>query len=350
MHSTQETNLLPFEQIHLLMKSEAPYILLSLCVLAIILYRLFLRKITSSRHLILKAQFKSIFINGLIFVFFYFGYFLLLQNIELYSFLHALSGYFGLIALAWGALVFVKASRILLMEYLYFRHMEVGVPLVLINTFTLVLYGVVFGWLARGVFKLDLGPLLATSAIFSILLGLALQDTLGNLFSGIAFQVDKAFDIGDWIEVTQNNQLWIGKVHEISWRATTLIGLADEMILIPNRVIGQSLVANYSIQHKQILRKMYFKISYSASIEKAKECLVKAAYGISKISKFPAPHVYVDAGDDSHYRARILYFIPDYSLQWAVADELCIKAVALLKESGIEIAVPRMDIEQRQKE
>lgn len=67
---------------------------------------------------------------------------------------------------------------------------------------------------------------------FSLILGLALQDTLGNLFAGVALQLDKPYEIGDWIEISPRAQVWVGQVEEISWRATTMIGLFDELLVL----------------------------------------------------------------------------------------------------------------------
>ena len=98
--------------------------------------------------------------------------------------------YLELGALIWSAIVFIKVTRILVFEYLYLSHMTVEFPLLLVNMFTLLLSIAVATWFAAEIFGVRLTPLLATSAVFSLVLGLALQDTLGNLFSGIALQFD----------------------------------------------------------------------------------------------------------------------------------------------------------------
>ena len=141
--------------------------------------------------------------------------------------------------------------------------MRVAVPVLLVNLFTLLLSMVLGGWIVTDIFNVRLAPLLATSAIFSLVLGLALQDTLGNLFSGVAMQFDKPYEIGDWVEIqTGGTQKWVGQIEEISWRATVLIGFAEELITIPNRVISQSEISNFTRKGKPIIRSQVFRIAF----------------------------------------------------------------------------------------
>src|SRR5262249_25507055 len=147
-----------------------------------------------------------------------------------------------------------KTCRILLFEYLFLSHMRAGVPLLLVNLFTLLLTLVMGGWLCTAIFDVKLGPLLATSAIFSVVLGLALQDTLGKRFAGVAMQFDKPYEIGDWIEIMLNGQKWVGQVQEISWRATVMVGISDEHISVPNRLMGQTQISNFATTKRPIWR------------------------------------------------------------------------------------------------
>jgi len=138
------------------------------------------------------------------------------KSVDLGNTQERIAAYLGLATLIAGAIVFVKVCRILLFEYLFIGHMKEGVPLLIVNLFTLVISIGIVGWFATELFGVKLGPLLATSAVFSLILGLALQDTLGNLFAGVALQLDKPYEIGDWIEVNNGGATWVGQVEEIS--------------------------------------------------------------------------------------------------------------------------------------
>ena len=84
--------------------------------------------------------------------------------------------------------------------------------------------------------------LLTTSAVGAVVVGFALQDTLGNLFAGLAIQIEKPFRVGHWIQVGGRE----GQVQEITWRATKLRTKDGEFLIVPNSMISKEPVLNYS--------------------------------------------------------------------------------------------------------
>jgi small-conductance mechanosensitive channel len=256
--------------------------------------------------------------------------------------------YVGLIGLIWGATVFVKSCRILVLEYLYFSHMRVAFPLLLVNIFTLLLSAGIGGWLATEIFNIRLAPLLATSAIFSIVLGLALQETLGNLFAGISMQFDKSYEIGDWLEIYNGSQKWVGQVEEITWRATLLIGMADELVTVSNRIMAQAQISNFSHRGKPFVRSQMFRIPYGHSPEKIRTILEKAAADCKKIRKDAPPFSLVFETTEHWMTFKLIYFIDNYGTQYIVADEVLSNAFKRLEEAGVELAGPRLQLQGTQ--
>src|SRR6202034_589548 len=88
----------------------------------------------------------------------------------------------------------------------------------------LTLWGVVLLIVLRQDFTVDLTPLLASTAVVAVVVGLALQESLGNIFSGLTLQMGKAFAPGDWIKSGD----FIGRVQGIGWRSTAIITRANE--------------------------------------------------------------------------------------------------------------------------
>ena len=84
--------------------------------------------------------------------------------------------------------------------------------------------------------------LLTTSAVGAVVVGFALQDTLGNLFAGLAIQIEKPFRVGQWVQFGDRE----GQVTEITWRATKLRTKAGQFLIVPNSVISKEPVLNYS--------------------------------------------------------------------------------------------------------
>src|SRR5262249_46847741 len=106
-------------------------------------------------------------------------------------------------------------------------------PTLVRNVFTIVAFTIIFLLTFSIIFPgINLGALFTTSAIFGVILGLALQDTLGNFFAGISLQADRPFQVGDVIVV--GAQRHTGVVEEISWRAVKIRTFQNHVVLINN--------------------------------------------------------------------------------------------------------------------
>jgi CRP-like cAMP-binding protein/small-conductance mechanosensitive channel len=112
------------------------------------------------------------------------------------------------------------------------------------------LYLVAGGGILREVLQVSLGQLLGTGAIAAAVVGLSLQEVLGNLFAGISLHLDPAFQEGDWVEITGNlrggpgRETLIGQVGAMTWRTVQLRTENGDTDILPNRVIAQAVVTN----------------------------------------------------------------------------------------------------------
>jgi len=84
-------------------------------------------------------------------------------------------------------------------------------------------------------------PILATSTVVTVVVGLALQDTLGNLFSGLALHAEQPFRLGDWVLVDGIE----GLVVHVGWRSVHLRTFSDDIVALPNAVVARARVQNY---------------------------------------------------------------------------------------------------------
>src|SRR5690349_731973 len=118
---------IPSAKISELVQLEPALVIAGLCVGAWLIYRLLLRKnLTSERHRSLRGHFGNLWIHTLGTFVFVIIYFALTHMSEQNPTVERIQAYVGLIALIWGAVVFVKACRILVLQYLYFSHMRVA--------------------------------------------------------------------------------------------------------------------------------------------------------------------------------------------------------------------------------
>jgi small-conductance mechanosensitive channel len=323
-----------------------PYILIATLVLVCwLIYKIFLKQVSEERHRNMQAHLRQLFRN-FVFMSVLFVTFLFVHRGENdFQILSRFSPYIGLLTVMWGMIIFVKSSRLLVLEYLFMGSMRAGVPVLVVNIFSLLLSAVLVFWLASRIFGLQLAPLLATSAAFSIILGLALQDTLGNLFAGISLQIDRNYEIGDWLEVINGAQKAVGQVKEITWRSTLLVGFSEELVIIPNRVIAQAQISNYSPQDQPIVRSQVFRVPHNAPVEKIKEILETAGAAVEEVRNLPAPFAYVLESTESWLTVKLIYFIDSYGAQFLVGDKVLRKGIEALAQNGIDLAKAQLRVE-----
>lgn len=316
-----------------------PFILLG-CLIGVswLFYKFFLREANEERHRGLRNHFRTLLRNYGVLTFLFLLFIFLQTSEPQLGGVIKITPYVALITFIWGNVVLVKTFRLVVLQYLFLGSMKHGVPILLVNIFSLLLSVTLLFWGITHVFGFQLAPLLATSAAASVILGLALQDTLGNLFAGISLQLDRNFEIGDWLEVTSGIQKTIGQVREITWRSTMLVGFSEELITLPNRFMANATISNFSPPDTPIVRRQIFRLAYGENVEHAKKILEKTAAGIGKIRVTPAPFAYVSEITENWIEVKIVYFIDSYGAQYDIGDSIYVRGIEALQQSGLKLA------------
>jgi small-conductance mechanosensitive channel/CRP-like cAMP-binding protein len=135
-----------------------------------------------------------------------------------------------------GAVVLVSSVRL----FLIFEHKPREGRLIQDLVVGLIYLGAGLALIAN-VFSLPIGTLIATSGAFAIVLGLALQSTLNDVFSGLALNVGGHYTIGDWIVVEGGFQ---GRVVETNWRSTHLVNGTNDLVVLPNSSLAKARIVN----------------------------------------------------------------------------------------------------------
>ncbi|RLB51945.1 MAG: hypothetical protein DRJ42_15955, partial [Deltaproteobacteria bacterium] len=150
-------------------------------------------------------------------------------------------GLFGLFLL----LISIGRSGVLVTAHLLVSRRIIG-PLPKI--FTDIVQGGIFAgalFVTLSAAGVAMDSLLTTSALLTAVVGLSLQDTLGNLFAGLAIQVQEPFEVGDWIQF-DDDQDNIGMVIEINWRAARVLTLDQIEIIVPNNQLAKAPIRNFT--------------------------------------------------------------------------------------------------------
>ncbi len=325
---------------------EGLILLTLLAVCTWVFYRVFLRDVSEERHRKIQLHLRAVGRNYLFLLAFFALYLLLDRDGWVGPTLIKLKPYFALLAYGFGLVIFVKIARLFSLMYLFMGSMQAGVPLLIVNIFSLLLSVTVLFWSLSHIFGIQLAPLLATSAAFSIILGLALQDTLGNLVAGVALQLDDNFKIGNWLEVVNGINKSVGQVKEMSWRSTTLLGLSDEIITIPNRLMAGAQIFNFS-PDQPTNKSLIFRVSHQASAQEVCDLLEKAAQDVPDVRGLPAPMAFIQDITASWIQIKVLFWIDSYGSQFGIADKVYKKALAMLASHKIELVCEQVEYRQR---
>jgi small-conductance mechanosensitive channel len=138
------------------------------------------------------------------------------------------------------------------------------------------------------VFGLPLQGLVATSGVIAIVLGLALQSTLGDVFSGISLSIEKPYRIGDEILLEGGAE---GEVIEMNWRATHLRNGANDVVVIPNSAIAKLRIQNHSAGSRRYSGSLTVIVDSRNEPELTLETLKQTAMTCASILEHPAPSV-----------------------------------------------------------
>ncbi len=141
--------------------------------------------------------------------------------------------------------------------------------------------------------------ILTTTTVAAAVLGFALQETLGNIFSGLSLSIGRPFEPGDWIRSGQH----VGQVKGIAWRATTITTRANERLEIPNSVIAKDVLYNYATG--AVREEIAIGLSYGVPPNHVREVVLTLLRDVPQVKiPFPTRTVHVrDAGRDEDERA-----------------------------------------------
>lgn len=144
---------------------------------------------------------------------------------------------------------------------------------------------------------IDITGLLAGLGIAGIAIGFAVKDSLANIFGGIFLILDKSFRVGDRIKIESGE---MGDVIEIGLRSTRMRTFDNEMLIIPNGILANQKLQNFSKPDTSLRVKIMFGVEYGNSIEKVKGVVLDTVKKIDKVSAAPVPEVwFIEMGESS---------------------------------------------------
>jgi len=224
----------------------------------------------------------------------------------------------GLLFVAWIPLIFavVRLLDRVVFDIIIARR-SVTAPLLLRQMIGIIGYVLLFGWTISAIFHTSLTGLLTTGTVLAAVVGLALQDTLGNLFSGIAIHLEDAFDVGDVIHSGE----FIGVVEGVSWRATRLRCFNNQLVVLPNSQMAKDRIEIFPRTNLNG-RVLAFGVDYHVAPAMVIDVLVDAARHVDGVARDMPAFARVAGFADSSVTYELKYFSRDYSMRDRIDAEV----------------------------
>ncbi|HYE14121.1 MAG TPA: mechanosensitive ion channel family protein [Pyrinomonadaceae bacterium] len=210
----------------------------------------------------------------------------------------------------WLSLAFVAVRALNEFVFFVFRKRKgYEAPSLMRDIFSLVCYVTALAIILKFHFEnLSFGALLSGSALLGIILGLALQDTLGNLFAGISLHADKPFQVGDVVTVGQ----WTGVVESITWRAVKIKTFQNHTVLVSNATIAKE---NFEVcpRDNANARIVFFNAVYTDSPVKVIHVVREAIRECENVLRYMTPVVRIRGLGADGVDYEVKYWLSDYS-------------------------------------
>ncbi len=229
-----------------------------------------------------------------------------------------------------------------------------NVPTILRLFASLTIYLLAFFGVVAFVFDQRLTSLLATSGVIAMIIGLAVQINISNIFSGIALNMERPFRIGDWIQVHGRTPApehsIIGCVVDIGWRTTRLKTTGNCMVIIPNSVISEKTVTNFMAPDEVSRFEQLFYVDYSVPSEQVISVItdgIRAILGKERNGPLEKPEFKVRVNGTTpmgvEYEVRY-YIIPRQVSPAKARHSINQSVLAHMKKAGITLAYPKREI------
>lgn len=193
------------------------------------------------------------------------------------------------------------------------------------------------------IFGVSIAPLITALGIGGLAVALALKDTLENLFAGIHIMAEKSIRVGDFVRLETGQE---GYVEDISWRTTRIRMIPNNMLIIPNSKLAQSIVVNYFLPDKKMSIQIPVSVSYSSDPDKVEKILreeaKKATAEIEGLLAEPEPSVrFIPGFGESSLDFILICHIREFIDQFSVQHELRKRIFRRFLQEGIEIPFPQ---------
>ena len=231
-----------------------------------------------------------------------------------------------------------RSAVLLLLEVGLGRRMKRPPPRIVRDLAQALVYAVILLVALRAA-GVDPASILTTSALLTAVIALSLQETLGNMFAGLAIQMQRPFDVDDWIQFDAETK-HIGKVIEINWRATKVITLDLVEVVIPNSTLAKAALTNFTKPTKVSRRSLYAYARPDVPPHFVHQTILDAIAGSFGVLAEPAPSVVTNAFVDGNVEYWVRFFTEAFDQRDKVDGSARDRIWYAFSRAGIQPAPP----------
>lgn len=231
--------------------------------------------------------------------------------------------------LAWALIGFVRI-------YLVFEHKPREARLLQDLIVGAVYIGMLLSILAF-VFAAPIGTLIATSGVLAIVLGLALQNTLGDVFSGIALSLGRPYMLGDFIVLSDGTE---GRVVETNWRSTHLLTFTNNVVALPNSVLAKLGLTNVSRPDESHGLSLTVRLLPTTMPHVIVETVQRALLSCDSIVQSPPPSAVTKSLDAAALEVELWFQVADINGRVRAKNEIFDLVYRHCRSAGLSFAMP----------
>jgi len=199
-------------------------------------------------------------------------------------------------------------------------------------------------------FGVEIAPLVAALGIGGIAVALALQPTLSNLFSGLQMIASRKFNIGDFIQLESGQR---GIIRDITWRNTTLETSQNNVIMVPNSKMADSVIENFFLDDREIVFNVIIRVGYESDLEKVERISIQVAREILKkmeggIKDYEPVVRFFNFGENC-IDCKVFMRVKEYDYQFLIASEFIKAFHRQYDQDSIVIPHPNRTIKSQEK-
>jgi len=221
-------------------------------------------------------------------------------------------------------------------EVQFIQRRETAVPKLVSDATALAIFIVAILIVLKVLYEVKIPGLLAGSGIAAIIIGLALQDLLGNIIAGFAIHFEQPFKAGDWLQVNERR----AQVMEINWRATRLRTPDSVYLDIPNRELVRQTIVNYHYPDTLHSLRISVPVDYTAPPSRVKDVLHHATANAKGVLPEPRIRTFLKNFGEYYAEYEIQFWINDNAIFNDVNDAVRTNVWYALQRHGIKIALP----------